>query len=511
MDTACSATCAGDAVPVEVTFNESVLVDLTATVQLSEYKVEYKLDGTPAEVPYFAAASLDQSLAVGDTAVFDIRIAGSVQRASLSSLAAGQPMSGTATLTFAGYDWNDDLHSAHQGRAGGLRRLRGLHSFRWRHGHVGHRGDEVTRHRASLVSSWTPLALGSLALASLAGVACTSSNGDSGSLAALPDWSAGYDPDTSNGAGGSVVVTDFGLLAPTDVNYPNYLHKKGDWSAPCVITPGETAAGYQHIDCTMDMDELDLFFQGLAFDFTVPADTCDYAVWHHYQYEAWEVGQGPTVVSVTTDANGNVVSEKNAVNGQPYCQYDYSAGGTGDPNCCLGNYVMYTTNASGVTSVSLSTSWGGRASTCYAGAAFDDPEAVFDLDGWPVSTFVPLTNQGNFAKRFQFDGLSSKYSTNVNLANYYEPADHDGTMPAGFTGDYVVPNYVFLCYDHAEELLGEIDLSVQEWNEQDQLMADGTGDPNTVGTEPITGLPLDDREDWATATPGSATWIQDGQ
>jgi len=346
------------------------------------------------------------------------------------------------------------------------------------------------------------LGLGALALG-----ACTADGGHP----ALPDWSEGY--ESSSGDTGTVppTATQFALLGPTDTNYSSYLHKTGDWSADCAITPGETPASYQHINCMMDMDELDMFLQGLAFDFTVPADTCDYAVWHHYQYEAWEVGDGPDVVRITTDATGNIVSEENAIDGQPYCPYDYTQPGTNNPNCCLGSYVVETTDHTGAVTTSATQGWGGRAADCYAGAAYDDPEAVFNGMGWPVSLYVPLTGQGDFVKRFQFDGLSTKYQGNVNLASYYDPADHDGTMPAGFTGDYVYPTYVFDCYDHAEELLGEIELTVREWNEQAQLSADGTGDPDTVGTEPITGLPLDDRTDWAVATPGSTTWVQDMQ
>ena len=57
-------------------------------------------------------------------------------------------------------------------------------------------------------------------------------------------------------------------------------------------------------------------------------------------------------------------------------------------------------------------------------------------------------------------------------------------------------------------MLGHIRLTVREWNEQSEF--EQRGDPDTVGTEP-SGGPIEDFADWAVATPGASTYIQDGQ
>lgn len=113
IDTVCSTDCTGDTVSVAATFQESVMVDIDASIQLLQYKVEYVLDGVDTPVTYFADTT-DQTISSGQTASFDIRMAAASQRALVSSLAGGQPVSGTATLTFAGYDWKDYVLTVEQ-------------------------------------------------------------------------------------------------------------------------------------------------------------------------------------------------------------------------------------------------------------------------------------------------------------------------------------------------------------------------------------------------------------
>jgi hypothetical protein len=57
-------------------------------------------------------------------------------------------------------------------------------------------------------------------------------------------------------------------------------------------------------------------------------------------------------------------------------------------------------------------------------------------------------------------------------------------------------------------------LQVREWNEVeefDKLIDNNSGDPDTIGSEPISGHPIDDHHDFKAATPGSTTWIMLGQ
>ncbi|MCB9779808.1 MAG: hypothetical protein H6742_14680 [Alphaproteobacteria bacterium] len=338
----------------------------------------------------------------------------------------------------------------------------------------------------------------------------------------LPDWSAGYEADAGDetgGDGGTFVVPDtqttIELAVPDedDIGYFTWIHEAGT-QADCAFEPGEDYTDYQSIDCVLETEELDLFFNGLTFDFLVPEGACDYVAWHHFQYEAWEVGTGPTDVSYTVQVDGTITDEVNSFNGVPYCEYDYSTLANDYPNCCLGTYnvtVTYEQAGGGepITEVSPAFGWDGEPSSCYAGAAFDDPEVQLTADGWPISRQV-FTDKDSYGKRFDWDELSDEFGTNVTLANYYDPADHDGTMPAGHAGAWAYPTYDFYCYDNAEEVIASLHLQVQEWN-QHSLFYDG-GDPDVTGEENNgSGSPIDDRKDWAVATPGSTTWIMDAQ
>jgi len=332
----------------------------------------------------------------------------------------------------------------------------------------------------------------------------------------LPDWSDGMDTDTDTDSDSdtdtdtdtdTLPANPFALTAAPDVRYDTRLEETSV-GTPCAVVPGETAADYVDMDCTLDIAELDLYGNALDFDFIVAAGLCEFVVYWHYMYEAWEVGIGPTEVSWSIDGAGNIFNPVNATtNGSPICEYDYSRLYLDAPNCCLGTYILTITDVASPADPQISPPlfWGGVPSDCYDGAAFHDPEAIYTNDGWPVARILYL-NQDSWTKRFHWDLLATDYYSNVPLANYYDPADHGGTMPAGFTGDWARPYYTFQCYDHAEELLAQLKLSVREWNEQSEFYDEG--DPDTTGTEPVTGLPIDDRMDWATGTPGNTTWIE---
>jgi hypothetical protein len=299
-------------------------------------------------------------------------------------------------------------------------------------------------------------------------------------------------------------IGPFRLGITPGLNYPMRMRETGSVDDQCEVTPPATFLEYVDLECQIDINELDLYGNGLDFDLQVPAGACDYLIYWHYQYEAWEVGVGPTEVAFTILPGGGCIDQLNSVNCTPYCEYDHGWRYRDAPDCCLGSYTKTVTDPFGNVTVS-NEFWTGLPSSCYGGAAFVDPEVVLGPDGFPRARIVYL-NRAAYQKSFHFDPLSDEFYSNVPLANHYQPQDHDGDRPAGLNGAWAQPRYTFQCTDRAYEVLSELRLSVREYNEVTKYEADG--DPNSVGIEPVTGLPLDDLNDWATATPGKELFLE---
>jgi len=342
----------------------------------------------------------------------------------------------------------------------------------------------------------------------------------------LPNWSDGYEDGADGGTpGGAGSGGTMALVQAADVPYPVRIYDLDRPDEPCAIAIEGTLESREEITCQMEVKELDLYAVGLAFDLHISQGACEYLWYRHYEYEAFEVGYGPTDVSYTIDANGSITNEVNSSGGEPYCEYDYSDLGLDWPNCCLGRYTLTVTNegAGGEVTVHPPKWWGGNPCDCHDGAAHADDEAVFNEDRCPMATILYL-NWAAFSKPFRLGSISDDYFTNVPYANYYDPADHDGTRPAGLREDgplgpsairwpyyYPWPYYTFVCTDDADEIFGSIRLIVREWNEAEEFFKpNNSGNPDTEGTEPGTAYLLNDVWDWKDATPGSDVWILDG-
>jgi hypothetical protein len=326
----------------------------------------------------------------------------------------------------------------------------------------------------------------------------------------LPDW-VEDDPPTGTDPGTEPQPTSVMKATSAGNNFPVRLRQTGTEEGPCEVRPDGTKEGYQEIDCTVDVNELDLFTQGINWSVYLTPDACIHVKYWHYMYKAWPLGLGPDNVSYTV-TDGVVSNEVNSVGGMPYCEYNHGLTLPGAPNCCLGTFTLTITDGETGEITSGVLGWGGVASECYGGAAFNDPEAAFGDDGFPQPHY-DYPNASSYTKEMQFDGLSDKFSSTVPLANFYASADHNDDRPAGLkeNGFELLglpdpePDYVFQCLDRDEEVLAQIKLRIREYNEQSQMIDDGN--PDTVGEEPITGLPIDDFADWAVATPGNTSYI----
>lgn len=349
--------------------------------------------------------------------------------------------------------------------------------------------------------------------------------------APLPDWSDGYEqggpmavPTGGDGGvgdggidGGSGMPDDnapprntFAIRMASEVRWPMRIRDQealdeGRIQA-CYVKRDSPATELVYSDakdvrCTIDMDELDLHQLGVQFDVIVPKGMCDFLLRVPYIYENFEIGQGPSKVSYTINADGSFSDEVNSMAGVPYCRYDYSGFGDLYPNCCYGSYTSEATSAqTGKKSVTRGNWGGGKLGKCYYGGGYLDKRVTFDTADFPVAETIYMGRDA-LVQHEDFLGIEGKYGPNVALANYFDPADHDDGPPAALRARFAHQDYDYWCLDDAEEPIAHIAVQVREWNEEVEFDADG--DPDTVGTEPGWDGPIDDWDDWKTLTPGA--------
>lgn len=355
-----------------------------------------------------------------------------------------------------------------------------------------------------------------LACAGLALLSACSSEAD---REALPDWSEGYEEIIPySGADGGVEPPEdfpedsFGIGISADITYPIRIHQLNTPNQACSVKQGSPEA---EITCVIEMDELDLYALGLKYDIVAPEGMCDFVFYSSYMFENFEIGEGPTEVSWTVDENGQITDEVNSFEGVPRCQYDYSwqyPPSAEAPNCCIGTYTRKVKhvkpgkgdNAEPEEKITESEGiWYGNPAECYHGAAYIDKDVVFSANGWPMMKFIYIDREA-MVKTIEYHGLSAHFWSNVPLANFYDPADHENDMPVAFKGIDSRPFYDFQCLDDAEEIIAHIQLVVREWNEEAEF--DANGDPDSEGIEPGWETPLNDIADWADLTPGNTEY-----
>lgn len=105
VDSACTGDCI-DPVTLEVEFAENIAVDPDARISVEQYKVEYAIEAVDVD---FFADTISLSVAPGDTGTAEVLPASWEQQDQVYAQVGGDPVSGSATLTVAGHDWNDDV------------------------------------------------------------------------------------------------------------------------------------------------------------------------------------------------------------------------------------------------------------------------------------------------------------------------------------------------------------------------------------------------------------------
>tara|TARA_B110001454_G_scaffold218991_1_gene249082 strand:+ start:128854 stop:130035 length:1182 start_codon:yes stop_codon:yes gene_type:complete len=303
--------------------------------------------------------------------------------------------------------------------------------------------------------------------------------------------------------------------------FPYYMSKLGDFNTKCAIASGSSA---QNLDCVLDMNELDLYFHGVSFQYNVPSGMCSYFSRSTYWYYNYEVGYGPStfVRNETKDASGNLVSSSCVIDGVtqagcsnsessygtdgPSCIYNYTA--SGGPNCCMGSYTktVNTTTPSGTTSTSEVLGWGGNYAGCIGGAGKTNWTEL-DKVGKPVGV-IEYTPSTGLNQKYDVTGPQFKSNTGLNIpiANFYTASKHTHGAYVGSTTSsypYIVdpiddrsgsplpsgnPAYTWTCYDRNLEIVNRIRVYIREWNTNKEFVKYGTtsgasGDPDISGFE----------------------------
>jgi len=105
VDSACTGDCV-DTVTLQVDFAEDIAVDLSSQISIEQYKVEYAFDAMTVD---FFADTTTLTLGSGETSYVDVYPASWEQQDQVYAEVGGDAVTGTATLTAAGYDWNDEV------------------------------------------------------------------------------------------------------------------------------------------------------------------------------------------------------------------------------------------------------------------------------------------------------------------------------------------------------------------------------------------------------------------
>ncbi|MEN0063465.1 MAG: hypothetical protein AAGA48_15040 [Myxococcota bacterium] len=318
----------------------------------------------------------------------------------------------------------------------------------------------------------------------------------------LPDWSGGFpnnDPPTVAPTDTDPPLAGLVTIAPV-LEFDGRFGLADDLEQPCAY---DTTAGFGEIECRLEAEELDAFFEGWGYDVLVESGTCTYIGVSNYMYQAWGIGEGPPVVRYTIEANGNCIDEIGSQNCQPYCEFNYSTLDPSLPNCCYGQYTSIITVA-GVQNVAPAQAWGGGdIGDCYDGAAYNSNITELAANGIPKPILFELEETVNNTVSVEFDGpIEGEYASNIPIANYL---NSDDPIPVAFQGFYSRPDYVVECLDDAEETLARFILKVQDWDTVAEFESlEGDAD---IGAKPGPGKPaplegngsgdqLNDRWDW---------------
>lgn len=312
-----------------------------------------------------------------------------------------------------------------------------------------------------------------------------------------------FDVPTSSGDGdnppvGTVTQSSFYVRAYDTGRYLTHTRLSSDFDTACEIASSDT---YEDIVCYIDINEGDLYYNGIEFQYNVPANMCKYLTRSTYWYYNYEVGTGPATGTINIDKDSDTYTcdldgagsqncsaetevKLDADTGLLSCIYDHTL--TDGPNCCMGSYEfdVLTTESATTTQSVLKGKWGGDIESCIGGPGKTSWEH-YSKTGYPSNVIT-----------YADDGLNSTYSitapiespnggTTWNVANFYTetgtPHSHTGFIDTVTTSSlpyFVAPiddrngsavstaniGYTFACLGESHEIKNRITVYVREWD-----------------------------------------------
>lgn len=320
------------------------------------------------------------------------------------------------------------------------------------------------------------------------------------------------------------------VTVPDTEDYTTFTSITGAPSQRCSMTASPVP---NDITCNIEIGELALFYNGIKFQYNVPANACKYILTYPYWYYNYEVGVGPESVSMTVvkNASGTVVSSlcqvtnagvsssvvacgsstSNAdfndvtfdLSDEPTvsCNYDTS-NEDGGRNCCFGKYDFtkkIINDGVETNTFERGKDWGGSVASCIGGPGVTSWEK-FDQKGYPVPLLEKMTTNVARTKIYKVKNVGDSVNGakhNFVIANHFTLGDHNhvgyntaaasssvlpyfvhpisdrsGT-PIGYDPYDPMPGgnpyYYFDCLDEAFETNLRIRMVIQEWDTVDAL------------------------------------------
>jgi hypothetical protein len=369
----------------------------------------------------------------------------------------------------------------------------------------------------------------------LAGCAVTSggsgggSSGSGGSSGGSGS-SGGTNEPGGDSQGFTFASTDFYVDVNAPANTTMTLHVNGDWTQPCKASASDPN---QDLVCFLEVEEADLYNEGLTFNYQVPNAQCAYLTFNPYYYYQFQAGAPATVVNETitdgviTSVTGTGGDAGTACGGQEVClnpggeltcAFDYSTSGQlpAGPNCCEGAFtfnVTTVTTGSPNTVNTTQSEWSGQASNCLNGpAVVSQPK---DTEGYPeiLWTFVndetindtyvvapPIKQTFRGSNVYASNYWGGPYT--ITETNPFPPSAPLAFWPnnpnwAGLTTNarQAQPWYEWGCMDEAGDYVNRIRVLVRSWSEASQFAAQGIS-----GVAGPQGIPFSDHDllNWQT-------------